>query len=604
VKNVKLLVILARHDTSVAVLPTAACQQAIMIGPNSLFGYWTATSQNYFDFGGSAMLPSVDIQIGNDVSRGAVGQLAIDAARNLGGPDPVAGVNGIVVIPYPGSRQIPNPNQMPGNPPTITQGLDAGTTAIGGLGVSVVPVTADFTFMSHETGHVLGFSHTFGLLNNGTDWNGSDPPDIEGNVYGSPYDLMSSATFGSRWEGPPPHYSASPTFQLPSINGWPGSRSAGPNVSRALLHYTEPNATAGSEIHATYPPAGDRVLERIWAPDQDGTPRVLILHPPNEPPGGQGRVYVEYRPSRGWDAGLDLTGSQLDRAGAVIHTVSDDAGGAPHVWYRGSIPTLSADRDVAIDTTGLVVNVAHDDPNGNSVLVEVTVGARAWVDIEQRDYAVHDSGGELPVTTQRTPCFDLVTVHHINTTTTTSYVATSTGLGGDGLPGSAPVTLTWAVDGIPLVPSTTQTVVPGSLGRIFFTIVNDVLSLVSTPGQKVRAEVRVTATDGAASAVNASTFGADGTRGWMSDEDTELVAACKRKFSRWVRIKIPWLRIPIPDPPPFNTLINPAVELADWERGVRTLFEKLPGLSDTERTAIGQLVELEKTAMKRTSVAR
>jgi hypothetical protein len=108
----------------------------------------------------------------------------------------------------------------------------------------------------------------------------------------------------------------------------------------------------------------------------------------------------------------------------------------------------------------------------------------------------------------------------------------------------------------------------------------------------------VTAADGAASAVKASTFGADGARSWMSDKDRELVAACKRKFSRWVRIRIPWLRIPIPDPPPFDILINPTVELADWERSVRTLFEKLPGLSKTERAAVGQLVELQKIAIQ------
>ena len=337
---------------------------------------------------------------------------------------------------------------------------------------------------------------------------------------------MSSATFGSRWEGSPPHYSASPTFFLPPITGWPGSRSAGPNVSRALLHYTDPNTTAGSEIDRAYPPAGGRVLERIWAPDQDGTPRVLVLHPQNEPPGGEGRVYVEYRPPRGWDAGLKLTGPQLDRAGTVIHTVTDAPGGGPHVWYRGSIPTLSADRDVAVATTGLVVNVTHDDPNGDSVLVEVTVGARAWVDIEQHAYAVHDSGAELPVTTQRTPCFDLITVHRIDTVTTTSYTATSTGLGGDNSPGSTPVTLTWAVDGITLTPATVQTTVPGSNGRLTYSIVDDVLLLASTPGQRIRAEVQVTAAaDGAVSVTNGSTFGADGTRAWLSDEDSEAVAA-------------------------------------------------------------------------------
>lgn len=64
------------------------------------------------------------------------------------------------------------------------------------------------------------------------------------------------------------------------------------------------------------------------------------------------------------------------------------------------------------------------------------------------------------MTTQRTPCFDLITVHHIDTVTTTSYAAASTGLGGDNAPGDAPVILTWAVDGIPLAPATNQTNCP------------------------------------------------------------------------------------------------------------------------------------------------
>ena len=45
----------------------------------------------------------------------------------------------------------------------------------------------------HELGHTLGFEHTFGLENNGTDWDPTDAKIIVGPEYGSPYDLMSSA---------------------------------------------------------------------------------------------------------------------------------------------------------------------------------------------------------------------------------------------------------------------------------------------------------------------------------------------------------------------------------------------------------------------------
>jgi hypothetical protein len=61
--------------------------------------------------------------------------------------------------------------------------------------------------------------------------------------------------------------------------------------------------------------------------------------------------------------------------------------------------------------------VANDDPSGVSALVEVTVSSRAWVDIDQRNYTVHDSGVELPTVTKSTPGFDVVTAHSINTST-------------------------------------------------------------------------------------------------------------------------------------------------------------------------------------------
>jgi hypothetical protein len=324
-------------------------------------------------------------------------------------------------------------------------------------------------------------------------------------------------------------------------------------------------------------------------------PRVLVLHPSNEPLDGVGRVYVEYRAARGWDAGLGLTGPDLDRVGTVVHTVTDVANTGPRVWYRGSVPNGSIDRDVVIDTVGLVVNVAHDDPSGVSALVEVSVSPRAWIDIEQRDYTVHDSGAELPTVTTSTPCFDVITAHSINTVTSSAFAAAATGLGGDGAPGTQ-IALTWSVDGVPLSAVSGQTVVAGSSGQLTYTLANDELTLTSAPGQRVRADVQATVTDGAATAMARTTFAADGIRGWLSDEDGEKVRACKRRFSRWVRIRVPWLRVPIPDPPPFDTLVNPALELENWERTVRVQFAELPGLSETDRAALGQLVELQRLA--------
>jgi hypothetical protein len=115
--------------------------------------------------------------------------------------------------------------------------------------------------------------------------------------------------------------------------------------------------------------------------------------------------------------------------------------------------------------------------------------------------------------------------------------------------------------------------------------------------------VQATVTDGAATATARAPFAADGIRGWLSDEDIEKVRACNRLFSKWVRIRVPWLRVPIPDPPPFETLINPALELENWERSVRIQFEDLPGLAETDSAALGQLVELQRLAAQAAVVA-
>ena len=118
---------------------------------------------------------------------------------------------------------------------------------------------------------------------------------------------MSSASFGSRWLGTGPFYSAAPTFVGPTVAGWPnaGAFSMGPHLSRANLHLCMPEALAGRVIERPFPPPGASVNVRIVPASASSGTCLLILHPPGEPPGGAGRVYVEYRTAKGWDAGMD-----------------------------------------------------------------------------------------------------------------------------------------------------------------------------------------------------------------------------------------------------------------------------------------------------------
>ena len=47
------------------------------------------------------------------------------------------------------------------------------------------------------------------------------------------------------------------------------------------------------------------------------------------------------------------------------------------------------------------------------------------------------------------------------------------------------------------------------------------------------------------------------------------------------------------DPPPFEVLVNPALQLEAWAWAVRAQFEGLPGLTKTENAAVEQFVELQ-----------
>ena len=70
----------------------------------------------------------------------------------------------------------------------------------------LLPVWEDFTYFCHEVGHTIGFDHSYGIPNTGADWDGALNGWMFSPVYGDPYDLMSSASFGG----------ATSSFDLPT----------------------------------------------------------------------------------------------------------------------------------------------------------------------------------------------------------------------------------------------------------------------------------------------------------------------------------------------------------------------------------------------------
>jgi len=373
-KAFKLAIVRARHDGNTGTISDAACLQMMMTGPASVMRFWEESSDGHFDFLGSEMFPWVDITITAQATGRSDQARAAFAALRAREPDrdPLAGFDGAIVLTLPGRMTVPNPKAgEPGEPATIVAAFDGGSTTLDGLPVSVMPVmSSDHTFMCHELGHTLGFEHTFGLDNNGTDWNPTDATIIVGPEYGSPYDIMSSASFGSRWLGTGPLYSADPTFSGAPVNDWPlaGAARMGPNCSRANLHRWFPDALANQAIARPFPARGEIGRVRLAAAQSHGAPQLLVLHPADEQPSGVGRVYIEYRDTHGWDHGLDTSGTDLAQAGLVVHTLDDVAGTGPRVWYRGSVSVGSNDTDLYIEARPLVITVeAFTDSNGSSV---------------------------------------------------------------------------------------------------------------------------------------------------------------------------------------------------------------------------------------------
>jgi hypothetical protein len=454
-----LAVILLNHTDS-AETTIDECHRLLETSKDSIRQFWADTAERWFEpafayFGPyltTDSLPSREMMVdGTTVRRGR--KQFIDFARDTAR---AAGANldefdATIVILSPGTD------------------YDAGAIGDGSI---LLPVGSSHAFMTHEFGHLLGFGHSYGLLNLGGDQDGDDIAERMG-VYGDPYDIMSAESFG----GASPTSTVAVTDSFPSF---PLATTSGPMLSRAFLHYMRPAAmeSVGKVRHVPEGSSANYALQSAGEGDP-GEPELIVYHPANEDDRGRGRVYVEYRspdprhPIGRWDEGLADTGAERDRAGVIIHTVrdADDAAG-PRVWFAGRVTFPSFDADVVIDTTFGPLTVQVDPATARAVRPQT---ARA-----------HVSGPRLPRVTveaatsdERTvvsseqrhvpnwpdlPAFIWEVVDVVRTATFSPYVVGLGGRGGDVSGTSAH--FRWYVGGLMVTGDTGIHVAPtGPLGR-------------------------------------------------------------------------------------------------------------------------------------------
>ena len=455
-------------------------------------------------------------------------------------------------------------------------------------------MTGNHTFMCHEIGHTLGWHHSYGVLNNGIDWDGQAPFDV-GSVYGDPYDIMSSASFGSRVLDPAvAHYSGNPEFVGWAVDGWPnqGAFVMGPAPARAHLHLWEPLALPAARVrHFAAPFVGDRLRFTLTTPGRNSGVHLAVLHPIGEDATGRGRCYVEYRQKGGWDAGLDEHGNDLARQGVVVHALADTDEGV-RCWYRGRVLVpVELDSDLSVANTALHVRVLDTDVENGTVDVEVS--ARL-----ERGVEVHVRGTDNTLTvinpqTISTPCGDTLTYGTWITETNVTYQPVSFGFGGTDAPDEKPLLARWTVAGMPLsgVNGSVEAPTTDGVFTVMFQLhpVTAELLLWSRGGERYRADVTVAMSeaDGSGTTYATAVFQPKGWYDGYGPDDAKKLARCMFKYAKSARLRLRDYLVPPGPDPRFAAVIDRINE-----RRLRRVILQIADTSPGPASALAALAAL------------
>lgn len=263
---------------------------------------------------------------------------------------------------------------------------------------ALVPTDLTHTFACHEFGHTVGLNHTCGIPNLGADWSDNGVDDYTP-WYGDPYDVMSAMTFAD----------SDPTTTLPpssAITHFAGATTAGPMLSRAMLHHTAPDGIRADQVQDVYDGGDVPVVVLHPAGSTDAT-TLLAWHPAGEDVNGRGRVYVEYRqpfddiPASRWDKGLAAAGDERTRCGVVVH-VAKDVPGSDYtaVWYSGRIVPQPADDDVVVDTGRGLVTVTLLTDDGSDASAPRTVRVRVQAGTTAPAVLLHEEPSDQVTVTE------------------------------------------------------------------------------------------------------------------------------------------------------------------------------------------------------------
>lgn len=419
-------------------------------------------------------------------------------------------------------------------------------------------------------------------------------------MYSDPYDLMSSASFGTRtldttlrqWTG-------SPTFSSTVPSDWPnpnGNASMGPAPSSAHLHqWDERMFPAGTVRMLPFPSQNGSLRARLVSAGRNsrGT-SLLVLQPPGEDAEGRGRVYVEYRGRDGWDRGLHLGGTDLARRAVVVHTRTDAPGDGVRTWYRGRVlvPT-ETDTDVAPAFSPLVVRVIWVDDEAHIVEVEVRTSAPREIEIDRKVYLSEQAVQNPEI--RRSPCGDeLVWATRIQQNTT-HFTPRTRGYGGTGEPGVTSPEIAWTVGGVP-VPAAGDGSLEVATDEGTFTVQYDLtldparLILVGRGGERYAVEVKATATEpgGGFGHFTTATFDPQGWTEGFGPDDIEKLNRCMRSmFDRVHERMDDWL-LPVPPEDPDWGLRNERINIARIREAARRVRRRDPAMA-AGLAAIAQL---------------